>query len=432
MIFSIIIPVYGQWQLLKNCLLSLKKEINIPFELILVDNGANVLEKEELSEEVIALGKKLFNNNFIYLPQEKNLNFAGACNLGAKTATTPLLFFLNSDTEVLPNFLPPLLEAMQESSQMKMIGPLLLYPPKNKGEDYTIQHLGVFIAPASQIAHLYEHFPANHRVVQTKRKLQCITAAAILIYKEHFLNTGGFDEEFRNGFEDVDFCGRFLKEGGIFDVIAESKILHLCSQSVGRNTSNDHNKEVLRKKNGVKYFTSDYHTLLEADNYELHYNEMLELTPHLNKKLNDSLKSLIQENNLKILKMMHAKEPYWHDGLRAIVKHKDMTLKEKADYLYKANDIHLEPDLFFHYLKIVSSVSKLDKNSIHEAIKNRFNINIANKKEYEKSRRMALESVLLHLKDCSEILYKDCLYNIENNKIFINNFYKTLDDLYSV
>ncbi len=425
---SFIIPVYGQWKLTKNCLLSLKKEINIPIEIILIDNGANVLQDDETGVEAPVLGKELFQENFIYLPQEKNINFAAACNLGARTASKELIFFLNNDTEVLPNFLPPLLEAMSKDNSMKMLGSLLLYPPRNnegEGEKgYTIQHIGIYFNPYYQANHLYSNFPANHRVIKRQRPLQCITGAAMLIYKKDFLHFNGFDEDFINGFEDIEFCGRFIKGGGKLEVIADSKIVHLCSQSVGRKDGEQHNIKLLEKKNVISYFTPDQHTLLKIDGYELRLNEFIKFVPCLNEKLKQSLTKVIQENNLEKIKAQYAKEPYWHEGLKAIISHKDLSLEEKWEFLNKANYIFLESSLVLDYIKISMKLGYLKKEDAKNILLSHFGENINSPEEYSKYRLEKLQKSLHHMKNCSYELYQDTLSHIENHEIFMNTAYQ--------
>ncbi|MDR4472164.1 MAG: hypothetical protein MRJ92_05780 [Nitrospira sp.] len=44
-----------------------------------------------------------------------------------------------------------------------------------------------------------------------RRELQCVTAACMLVRRTVFEQAGGFDEGYRNGFEDVDLCLKIKK-----------------------------------------------------------------------------------------------------------------------------------------------------------------------------------------------------------------------------
>ncbi len=341
MVVSFIIPVFGQWQLTKNCLLSLKIAVKIPFEVILIDNGYNILNDDATRHEAPILGKKLFNENFVYLPQEKNLNFAGGSNLGAKTAKAPLLFFLNNDTVVDEHFLMPLLEEMQKDAQMKLVAPVLQYP------DGHIQHIGVYFTPYRAVAHLYEGFPANHRVVKRKRSLQCITAAAFLIKKSDFFEAGAFNEEFINGFEDVEFCGRIQKYNPHLQVIPQSLVTHYCSQSQGRFDKESHNSQVLTNS-GSANFSPDWHIFLANDGFELRYGEHRRFYPEFNAKMNAGYDHLIKENNLEKMLDAYNKEKYWKNGFYAIINHPQINTELKFNIILHSYYRRMSLELLYY------------------------------------------------------------------------------------
>ncbi len=328
MLVSVIIPTFGQWQLTKQCLLSLKKHTQLPIEIVLINNAVNVLKDDETHEEAPHFGKKLFGENFVYLPQESNLNFAGACNLGAKMARTKLLFFLNNDTEVTENWLLPLLEDFSQSDAHKMLAPLLLFPPDDEGLA-TIQHIGVYYT-GLQVGHIYTGFPANHRIAKRKTLHSCITAAAFLISKEDFFSIDGYDEGFINGFEDVDFCIRFTQKHKKTElaVLPQSKIYHYCSMSQGRSDKEIHNSKRLYAKHSKQFFTPNYHSLLIRDGYQLKINALLEFNPQLNERHKSALLPLLEKNDKEEIKKALQKEPFWDEGFFALLTHPEVDAKE--------------------------------------------------------------------------------------------------------
>ncbi len=278
------------------------------------------------------------------IPQEKNINFAAACNLGAKKASSSLLFFLNNDTVVTENYLDPLLKAYNDpatANKKKIVAPLLLYPANEKGI-HTVQHLGIYLEPIFTVGHLYEHFPESHRVVKKKRKLNCITGAAFMVSKENFFAINGFDEAYKNGFEDVDLClhfNEFFGKDALMEVIPESRIIHHCSMSQGIHDNKVENVNYLASKDIFINAVPDWHELLEENGYELTLTPFLEFVPQLNEKLREKFSSLLVENNLTKLKDQYAKEPYWHEGLKAILSHSQLTAEEKRQ-LYQEVTIY--------------------------------------------------------------------------------------------
>ena len=79
--------------------------------------------------------------------------------------------------------------------------------------------------------------------VNVKGKRRCLGASGccFLIKREKFLELGGFDENFHNGWEDNDFTVRMLEAGGIAVYNPEAKIKHLYAGSEGRFDEEDQN-----------------------------------------------------------------------------------------------------------------------------------------------------------------------------------------------
>jgi GT2 family glycosyltransferase len=76
-----------------------------PEQVIVVDNAST----DDTTTVVRRFGVELIES-------EENLGFAGGCNLGASSATEPVLVFLGHDTEPRPGWLPPLVAALEDRS----------------------------------------------------------------------------------------------------------------------------------------------------------------------------------------------------------------------------------------------------------------------------------------------------------------------------
>mgnify|MGYP002231605144 CR=1 FL=1 len=84
------------------------------------------------------------------------------------------------------------------------------YPRNGAGtEKFSIS--GVTLRPDMRVRHLYEYWPADHPVTRRARRFDIVTAASLVMRRADFLEAGAFDEEFRNGFEDVELCSRLVR-----------------------------------------------------------------------------------------------------------------------------------------------------------------------------------------------------------------------------
>jgi GT2 family glycosyltransferase len=91
---DIIIPVYNQADLTKNCLESIVVHSDLPYRLILIDNASG--DETRKSLEDFARSHK----NTTLLRNQENLGWVKAVNQGIKLATSPYLCIMNNDTVV--------------------------------------------------------------------------------------------------------------------------------------------------------------------------------------------------------------------------------------------------------------------------------------------------------------------------------------------
>ncbi|MEI9475281.1 MAG: glycosyltransferase [Deltaproteobacteria bacterium] len=220
---SIIIPVFNKPDYTKQCLDALAK--NTPqgtYEILVVDNASTDGTRDFLKQ--LPFEAKIITN-------EKNLGFARACNLGAKAAATDYLLFLNNDTEPQPGWFEPLLKVVDTDTSVVAVGSKLLFP------DGTIQHAGIIIvddkANNDPLLARNNHVnkPAAAPEANETTLYQALTAACVLIRKAAFDKVEGFDEEYWNGYEDVDLCFKLQEQGGKLVYQPASIVIHHESKS---------------------------------------------------------------------------------------------------------------------------------------------------------------------------------------------------------
>lgn len=232
---SIVIPAWNKWDYTVRCLDSLLATAGpVPSETIVVDNAST-------DETAVALPRRA---EVRVHRNAENLGFARACNQGAALGRAPYLLFLNNDTEARPGWLAPMVRLLESAPDIAMVGSKLLFP------DGTLQHAGVAVAYAAPlpISPFHLHYRKPPEVSDRALELNAVTAACMLVRAEVFHRLGGFDEGYRNGYEDVDLCLKVREAGLRIAYTPESVLVHHESVSEGRFLRNRENEDLLNRR----------------------------------------------------------------------------------------------------------------------------------------------------------------------------------------
>ena len=254
---SIIIPVWNNIALTQQCLMALADVTEgATFEVVVVDNGST----DGVQDFLQTLG-----GDVQVIRNQDNLGFAKACNQGARAARGEYLVFLNNDTIPLNGWLTALIEEVRTHSDVAVVGSKLLY------EDGTIQHAGVAFSREWFLPyHIYRGFDAHAASVSRRRELDCVTAACMLVRREAFEEVGGFDEGYRNGFEDVDLCLKIREKNRKIVYQPQSVLYHLESRTPGRKAHDLDNSRRLHERWAASWWLADEDRIHFEDGYALH------------------------------------------------------------------------------------------------------------------------------------------------------------------
>lgn len=160
--------------------------------------------------------------------------FSKACNEAFRKCNTEWVLFLNDDIEVKCDFISKMMKVADDFN-VPIVGAKLLYPDK------TIQHIGVYFRnglPYHKDIRLPDRFVNNKYV-------PAVTGACMLVKSEVFERVDGFDEEYINGFEDIDLVNKIKSLGYNVALCGETEIIHYEKQSRGFNRDN-FNKNIRR------------------------------------------------------------------------------------------------------------------------------------------------------------------------------------------
>ncbi len=215
---SVVIPAWNLHDMTARCVEAVKATCDA--EVVVVDNG---------SDPPIP-GATIRN--------ERNEGFSVASTMGADGCNGDLVVFLNNDTIPQPGWLDNMVARWTGDDMV--VGSHLLYP------DGTTQHSGVFFR--RDAAGNLEAF--NRTVPAESGEVPAVTGACLMISRKRFHDLGGFDELFRNAYEDVDLLLRHRREGGRVWFESSSVVVHLESRTPGRFDHVAHNVSLLQERWG--------------------------------------------------------------------------------------------------------------------------------------------------------------------------------------
>ena len=198
---------------------SLKNQTSNNFEIIVVDNNSDDVEK--------LMDYQTSETNIIYIKNDRNLGYSGGNNVGIKKALengADWVLLLNNDTWVESSFIEHLKANLGDKEglpvQTGIVGLAI-----DEGSRSVLA--GQIEWPKPTLLHL-----TTLKVVRSKSVDNLyVIGGAMAIHKDVFENIGFLDENYFLYFEDADFCQRAKKARIPISFLPEIKIYHSVSAS---------------------------------------------------------------------------------------------------------------------------------------------------------------------------------------------------------
>ena len=233
---SVIIPVHNRLDLTIECLRSIEKLTGSAssYEIILVDDASS----DGTSDWV----RKNFPDIKI-ITNDVRQSFAHNNNAAAKAAKGEFLCLLNNDTIVLAGWLDEMLNIARADERVGVVGNRHIDPHSDH-----LNHGGMAFDQRYHPVHIYVGSSKEDPRALETRDMQCVTAACWLVRKTTFVKLGGFDTNFTNGYEDVDFCLKASAAGFRIVYVGKSAIYHYGQSSPGQLAHEEWNAQFFREK----------------------------------------------------------------------------------------------------------------------------------------------------------------------------------------
>lgn len=225
---SIIVLTYRSTAYIGDCVAALRRAIpSVPAELIIVDNDSGD-DTPEVARAAAPDGRVVESG--------RNGGFAFGCHVGAERARGAWLLFVNPDAAPEPGSIDALLECATADPRAGIVGGRCVDPsgsadPKDWWGRPTLWSMFCFALLLSSIFPGHRWFdpesplPWSGDPAQT-RAVPIVTGGFMLVSREAWERTGGFDRSFFMYGEDADFCLRAARAGFRPTVTARATYLH--------------------------------------------------------------------------------------------------------------------------------------------------------------------------------------------------------------
>ena len=226
---AVIILNWNGEKLLREFLPSVVKNTNTDLgRVVVVDNHSTDGSWICLEQEFPDVERVLFEDNF---------GFAGGYNRAIEMIEAEYVVLLNSDVEVAPGWLEPLVAVLDRDERVAAVQPkILAYRDKKKFE-----YAG---AAGGYIDYLGFPF-CRGRVMDTTEQddgqyddevdVFWATGASLCIRRDVYRAVGGLDEAFFAHMEEIDLCWRLKNGGYTLKVVPSSVVYHLGGGSLPMN-----------------------------------------------------------------------------------------------------------------------------------------------------------------------------------------------------
>jgi len=199
-------------------------------EIVVADNASTDGSVEFMRESFPQI--RLIDNGF-------NGGFATGYNLALRQIEADYYVLLNSDIEVTPHWIEPIVELMDADPQIAACQPKILsYHDKGKFEYAGAS--GGFIDrygyPFCR-GRVFQHLEEDHGQYDDTCEVFWATGACLFLRADLYLEYGGLDDTFFAHMEEIDFCWRMKNLGYKVFCCPQSKVYHIGGGTLPKSSS---------------------------------------------------------------------------------------------------------------------------------------------------------------------------------------------------
>lgn len=190
------------------------------------------------------------------LKMPENLGFAGGYNQAVHHIAAKYILLLNSDVEVSEGWLPPLVKCLEENPGAAACQPKILSWNEPRKFEYAGAAGGFLDRYGYPFCRgrIFDTTEEDYGQYDRPSEIFWASGACMLIRKDLFELSGGFDIDFFAHMEEIDLCWRLKNMGYSIHYVPDSKVYHvgggtLSSQSPHKVFLNFRNNRLMLFKN---------------------------------------------------------------------------------------------------------------------------------------------------------------------------------------
>ncbi|WP_287924234.1 glycosyltransferase [Diaphorobacter sp.] len=250
------IPGRGQIVLATHFVKSILEKSSLDhYKIIVVDDGYVDPELKGLLEA--------HGHATCTAPKKSPFSFASKANFASSLVSSGIVILLNDDLEVIS---PDWIQALASQAARPEIGAVgckLLFA------DGLLQHAGVVLGFHGSAGHIFHRAPNDGKeyagFASIERNYSAVTGAVLAYQKKIFEEVGGFDEQLKTDYNDIDFCLKCIDLGYRVVYTPGAVLYHFHNSSLQRLHDKPAEREIFmnRWRNVVSrdpYFSKHFQT----------------------------------------------------------------------------------------------------------------------------------------------------------------------------
>ncbi|MBX2895906.1 MAG: glycosyltransferase family 2 protein [Cyclobacteriaceae bacterium] len=198
-------------------------------KIVVADNAS--------SDGSVTFLKENFQNQIEIIQLETNRGYCGGYNRALKQISASYYILLNSDVEVTPGWIEPVIELFRQDVNIAAAQPKILSYHTRDEFEYAgaaggfIDSLGYPFCRGR----IFQTFEKDLGQYNDTRPVFWATGACLFIRSEVFHQHQGFDEDFFAHMEEIDLCWRIQHTGQTIYYTGQSKVYHVGGGTLAKS-----------------------------------------------------------------------------------------------------------------------------------------------------------------------------------------------------